>query len=736
MRYSVSVVLLVLALLPAEAFSQGGSREATWPAPTAEDWAKPCLIAWQRSFEDAVAVARESGRPLLVCVNMDGEIASEHYAGVRYRQPEIAALYEPYVCVIASVYRHTPRDYDDSGARVLCPRFGSVTCGEHIAIEPGLFEAFMDDERVAPRHIGVELDGSEMYDVFYAYTTEAIFDALRQGVANRPAPGAPEARGDLTLTQLLDSRDNRARSEVEAAYLRGDAATRRSLLEAVLASQQEVPLELLRLALAGSDPELIRLARQALARTSATAALELLVQALQAADPPLAPEERAVLLAALERLGGNSPRAATLAVAYRGLEERSQTVDIAGWERVLAAASATPRRSAESSGSSRRRTLVETVHADRLANQDEVLSSPDAEAHLGLAEAFLALAQAEPHRADARLLVLDAQHAAERAAELGASGPRLSAALAAVVFHLGDEEEARRQALAAAGALPDGPLDRESMIVLSLFAQARLEALAQAVQKGEEWPAHWLSDVHAAFSVLARHPFGTDTHVALHHDVLSWCGAKSAAHAALEQGLERFPASALLHDRQRARLLEQGVGALELYYEQALSAWRRTEPAERLGSLPHFAAQAALVAAEYHRRAGQPEAADQAYARAIAHLQVSVAAEERLRPQAEIGTALALAGQARLAFERNQDDDALTLLLSSLRLAPRSAATLDGLNVSAVETGKLLMARLTAAGRSEAADQLRAAFQALARLDPDLLLPPEYDRNQPGELRR
>ncbi len=74
-------------------------REQMWPAPTAEDWAKPVLITFQRTWDDAVAVSKETGKPILICINMDGEIASEHYAGVRYRQPEIAELYEPYVCV-------------------------------------------------------------------------------------------------------------------------------------------------------------------------------------------------------------------------------------------------------------------------------------------------------------------------------------------------------------------------------------------------------------------------------------------------------------------------------------------------------------------------------------------------------------------------------------------------------------------------------------------------------------
>ena len=164
--------LLAFLVIAIPLFAQGGNpgdnRENMWPAPTAEDWKRPCLIKWQRTWKDALQVSSETGKPILICVNMDGEPASEHYAGIRYRQPEITALYEPYVCVIASVYRHNPRDYDDQGRRIPCPRFGTVTCGEHIAIEPLLYNKYFDGVRVAPRHIMIELDGQERYDVYYA----------------------------------------------------------------------------------------------------------------------------------------------------------------------------------------------------------------------------------------------------------------------------------------------------------------------------------------------------------------------------------------------------------------------------------------------------------------------------------------------------------------------------------------------------------------------------------------
>ena len=119
------LVCLGIAFLSSSALGQVGpdgkplSREQMWRAPTWEEWDRPVLIKWQRSYADAVDISKATGKPILVCVNMDGEIASEHYAGIRYREEESAALFEPYVCVIASVYRHNSRDYDATGAHRL-----------------------------------------------------------------------------------------------------------------------------------------------------------------------------------------------------------------------------------------------------------------------------------------------------------------------------------------------------------------------------------------------------------------------------------------------------------------------------------------------------------------------------------------------------------------------------------------------------------------------------------------
>ena len=214
LRVLSPLVVACCAVHSVNAQVDGVSREKMWPAPTAEDWKKPVRIQWQRTWDDAIAVARETGKPILVCVNMDGEIASEHYAGIRYRDPEIARLYEPYVNVIASVYRHNPRDYDDAGRRIPCPRFGCVTCGEHIAIEPILYERFFDGKRIAPRHVMVELDENggeqfaETYDVYYAFDTQSVFDTIQRGIAERARKPNPERRTDRSLAERVRSRDS------------------------------------------------------------------------------------------------------------------------------------------------------------------------------------------------------------------------------------------------------------------------------------------------------------------------------------------------------------------------------------------------------------------------------------------------------------------------------------------------------------------------------------------------
>ncbi|MFN0243608.1 MAG: hypothetical protein ACKVWV_12005 [Planctomycetota bacterium] len=686
-------------------------REGMWPAPTAADWALPCLLTWQRTFDDALAVAQATTKPILICVNMDGEIASEHYAGIRYRREETAKLYEPYVCVVASVYRHSPRDYDDEGRRVECPRFGTVTCGEHIAIEPLLYDKYFDGNRIAPRHIMIELDQKKTYDVYFAWDTQTIFTALVKGVEGRPPP-RPDVLDDRPVVERVASANVLDREAIEIAYEQGSREVRRELIESAIRHRDLDQIDLLRRAIFGLDLELARLARRALAQSNTEAAVDLIAEALKV---PMDAAERDALLAAAERLAQTYPRARTLVAVQRGLSGTSSHIDA---EALVKAADSA-------------RTTYEATSALESRAASSEARPQDPRARLQLARSYLSRAHsADMDRRFSSVMIEDARRAALEAEQLGASGFELDALLAVTASKRGERGEALARAVkaveAGVGAPADGeaPIDASLVEVFALFAQARQAAIAKAYREKSSWPPEWLSDIHAAYAVLARHQAGTDAHVASHYDFLRWLGATPRASQALEDGLARFPDSPVLHERVRTRaLIEKGPDGLEATYATLL-AQDGASP-----KLAWFAGYASLVAAEQHRRTNAAEKALAAYARGIAHFERYVERDPDGRDNAEHFLSIAIAGRARVELERGDLERATNEILAAFAQRPSSAASADGLSISAVDTANMLRARLADAQRADLVVRVEAG---LAALDPALLELPDFERNVPA----
>ncbi len=696
----------------------GAPREAMWFAPTAADWAKPVLIQWERTWEDAVAVAAATKKPILVCINMDGEIASEHYAGVRYRQPEVAALFEPYVCVIASVYRHNPRDYDDQGRRIECPRFHGVTCGEHIAMEPAVYDQFLDQRRISPRHIMVELDGSEVYDVFYAFDTQSVFKRVRQGIVERKIVPNPEDPEGPPLIELVASPKAKDKLVVERAFLAGDRELRKSLLAKALENGTAAPIDLLRLAIFGLDVELSRLARAALAQSDAPGAVDLIAEALRV---PLAPEEREALIAALERLGKDDETARTLAVVHRGLSAESNAVQARDWVQRLAEAR-DERPSAR--GVRALTSKLDYTHAAAEARPEDPM------ARVELAESFLLMA-VDPEtsraagagpRSDGQFvdfLFQDALRAAREAEAMGATGWRVDAAIGLASYYLADLEEADRRAERAAAALPAGEPSWHAMATLGLFAEARQRQIRALLRERQQVPPELIADVHSTYSILAQHPLGDESQVVAHIDFLRRFRAVDRANEALDKGLAKYPDSTPLHARLRGRILEEGgPSALIPTYEKLLA--REAAPV----NTPWFAAFAALIAAEFHVRGSESELALAAYSQSIAWWDRSITANERNQDSADHYAALALMGRGRLLMERGELDGALADMLASFARKPLAANAVDGLGHYGTANARMLIARLGDAGRAEDSARLEAA---LASLPPEALAPPEFE---------
>ena len=218
--------------------------------------------------------------------------------------------------------------------------------------------------------------------------------------------------------------------------------------------------------------------------------------------------------------------------------------------------------------------------------------------------------------------------------------------------------------------------------------------------------------------MLLRHPLGTDDQVAWHYDFLAWLGARDQAARVLDAGLVRFRLSTALHERLRERtLLTKGPDGLEAAYA-ALSA-EKDAPAR----LAAFAGRASVVAADQHRRVRAYEAALAAYARAIAHFEQALAADDEGRDALDAAIAFALAGRARVAYQLHDDERAVADVVASFARRKDLAGTADGLGITPVETAQMLLDRLKTAKKDDLAAKLEAA---LGGLDPDLLKP---DRN-------
>jgi len=694
------------------ALPQGQTVESMWPAPTADDWEKPVLVTWQRTFEDAFKVAAELGKPVLVCVNMDGEPASEHWAGVKYRTSETARLLEPYVCLVASVYRHSPRDHDEEGRRIPCPRFGGVTCGEHITLEPILYEKYFEGQRIAPRHILLERDGTKGYDVFYSWDTASVAKAFTEGVKDRPEPIEP---GERSLEARLQTADVNERLALEKDYLAGSHAERRTLLETTLKARVVDQLELLRLALFGLDLELARLARRALAQCESEEALDLIAEALKAS---MDDAERELLVAAAERLAEKFPRGRTLVAVQRGLVSRSERVDVEAWRRTAA-------------GEYRAGALASQA-LESAARTSEAVPT-DGAARLALAESLLARAHdTEIPGAFTPLFELDADRAAREAEASGVRGWRLDAVLAVTSLARGKREEAVRRALAAfEGGMPrpgeEGMAldDVSSVALLALFAEARQTAIAQAYRERRPWPGEWLADVHAAYAVLVTHPRGNEQQAADGHDFLRWLGASARAREVLERGLTRFPTSWRLHERLRGALLvERGPDGLESEY------------AARLEATPEFgwfAAYASLVAAETHRRGGARDLALAAYERALTLYEQDIERSPEHAASVDHYSALALAGRAHIFFELGDLARATDGLVLAFERAPRAAAAFDGLGRTPIDSARILLARLEECGETALYERLQTRLAGLGR---ELLDAPDRERGVPNEAAR
>ena len=380
-------------------------------------------VHWQRSLADAEAMAKQHGRPLLVVLGMDGESASDRVWHENYRDPAFVASTRRCVCVVGSVFRHNAADHDAQGRRIDCPRFPGITCGEHIALEPQLFDKHLaDGERVAPRHALVRSDGSKAFDLSLCFDITDVDRALADAVRGIE-PWSPPGGDDWGA--LASRRDAAGRAAFEAAIAGiRDPREWEDAMVVLGAVGDDGALEALRRALARSpDVPMDRLLTAAAQRGLGDAFRMLLVERAQRVDGELgdlnAPTDwrTAVRATGIEATDLRARLWAIAQLASPPDADRSLVGELLRLGAAPKPAEALPRP-----GLAKRQPAEASTLHDRLRELDDQLANdrdnPDLLAAIALASFDLGRSQVEAATAGTQLLFEDAARYLERATTL------------------------------------------------------------------------------------------------------------------------------------------------------------------------------------------------------------------------------------------------------------------------------------------------------------------------------
>ena len=648
--------------------------------------ALPPAMPWQRTLDDALALSRATGKPILVCVNIDGELASEALAADRYRDPEFAALADGFVPLIVSPDRHDVLDHTSRGVRLVDSKFGRVTNAEHIAIEPELFERWFDGRRVAPRHLAVTADGEVLFDLYLLRDLTRIDDALREhGVFDVPRREPSE----LTEDELLASPDAAHREHLEARFLSLEAEGRAALAARALDADRETQHpELLRLGLLDPAPEVTRAALTALYRHPAAASVDLFSIALAEAagdDSSYGESIRPALEHyAAQVEGAERDRADQLVAALRAWTSGSPYVDPERWRLgTTARIEVSPH--------------VEGGWSERLSAIEEHLADAPGDAEWNVLFARNGRGYAESLIAgggDPTLVLTDVQAASRRALEARPDDVEARALLAWSSYMLSDFEAALPAAREALPGLERWSLMPIAVDVLDVMADLSLREVYAAMSEGGALPAEALADTIAAHRVLQEHPLGTENQALRGFRMLGSLDLRAPQRRAIERGVRRWPNSGVMHEWLRwAVLRDDGPdGLLAVYDALELPG---LSPAQR----DAFAGLAALQAAQRREDERLPRRALDDYRAAVGLLEDAIGQDASVRDFARWYQVQARAARARIYLDLDRLDESLAELLLAFAIGGPAIDREDARGVSPRETLERVRDALLDAGR-------------------------------------
>lgn len=268
----VARAFLAIALLfPARAVAQ--SNDPPPPPPPSKPIAAASLadtqVEWVASFPEALRLARETKRPILVAFNMDAEVANDAMVKDVYRDRKFVERSRKFVCVVASIFKHD-EPAGASGAPE-CARFGRVSCEQHKDCELRAREALLGGtDVIAPQHLICTAEGTVLarrawqmslneMDAWIDHALKVCGGAAELSPADAKAERARIAqlfeqaekarpwKKHEAIDQIFALEDDVARESLDAYALKGkDDEARVAILERYGVAGEYTHLELLR----------------------------------------------------------------------------------------------------------------------------------------------------------------------------------------------------------------------------------------------------------------------------------------------------------------------------------------------------------------------------------------------------------------------------------------------------------------------------------------------------------
>ncbi len=690
---------------------RGGAAADPGPRISPEAKLKPPLVKWQRSLDDALAISQSTGKPILICVNMDGESASERLAWLRYRDPEFAKLAAGFVPLIVSPDRRNKRDHDDRGRRIPDKRFGRVINAEHIDIEPELFKRYFSDQRMAPRHVGVDKDGNILFDIFLTNDMKVVDESLAKH--GKPSQDVRDP-SSMDKSALLSSPEALHREFLEALFLRSEVSERVRLTNIALsASRSTQHPELLRLALADTAEKVRSQALRSLVNHAEKVPLDIFSRAFFLTYGN--PGETAGIIDALHRVAASSEdetkkaRAQRLMRVHAGMASQSRLISKGAWRQAMNLQPLEAERSAEGDDFDSLEGRLDELEKLR------VESPGDSQINTMVAEANMRFAQLQLRESrDPTFSLEDVRSSALRAIDAGSAQPKAWGYLAWASYMLSDIDAAVSQASVAIPLLQGQANSALAADVMQVFVQGRTRALYQAMADGSEWPASWIPDIRAAHEIMLMHPSATEEKSAAYLDFLSAIEAFGEQAIVLRRELLKYPIAARLHEHLRSQVLnDEGASALEAVYETL-----DCDPEDRPAML-WFSGLASFVAGEHLMENLDRESAQGAYERSISKFEGSIDRNPDFKSSAGHYICLSAAGLASLYVAEERLEDAVAVLVKGINASPASAEIKNSTDTSAKDVAQDLSGKLRRSGLQAQAQELGATL-----IKHSIVLPP------------